>query len=101
MNRLLLIPLSAFVLQAQDGREIMLESQKRTASRSHKYEGTLTVTDSKSKRSVKRWTYDRFGSHGESNSWFVRTKSLCPLPTRSRIACLNSTLSTPGCANTR
>ena len=68
MNRLLLVALSALVLQAQDGRDIMLESQKRTSSRSHKYEGTLTVTDSKGKRSVKRWTYDRFGSHGESKA---------------------------------
>jgi len=53
-------------LSAQsDARKIVEEAQRRTASQSQKYEGTLQVVDTKSK-SEKRWQYDRIGSNGMS-----------------------------------
>src|SRR5262245_28669436 len=58
------------LLQASrpDARSIVEEAQKRTASTSQHYEGTLRVLDQKSKVSEKRWVYDRIGSHGSSKS---------------------------------
>ena len=63
-----LLVLMPVLLAAQDPRAIVAESQKRTQSKSQHYEGTLTVVDSKGKRTDKRWTYDRLGSHGSSKS---------------------------------
>lgn len=55
-------------LGAQDARQIMEESQKRTRAASEHYEGLLQVIDAKGKVSDKRWTFDRIGSHGASKS---------------------------------
>jgi hypothetical protein len=44
------------------------EAQKRSTASSQRYEGQLSVMDSKSKVSEKRWQYDRIGSHGQSKS---------------------------------
>jgi len=51
---------------AQDAREIVGEAQRRTDAKSQRYEGLLQVFDAKGKISDKRWTMDRFGSHGAS-----------------------------------
>jgi outer membrane lipoprotein-sorting protein len=51
---------------AQDARQIVAESQKRTQSKSQRYEGTLEVIGPQNKTSVKRWTYQRVGSFGTS-----------------------------------
>jgi hypothetical protein len=67
MNRLLLACVPVLML-AQDPRAIVAESQKRTQSQSQHYEGILTVTDSRGRRTEKRWTFDRMGSHGRSRS---------------------------------
>lgn len=67
MNKFI-VALAPLLVLAQDPRDIVAESQKRTQSQSQHYEGTLTVTDSKGKRTEKRWTYDRMGSHGASKS---------------------------------
>jgi outer membrane lipoprotein-sorting protein len=61
----LLLPL---VLAGQDARSIVAESQKRTEAKSQVYQGSLRVIDSKGKVTDKRWTYERFGSHGQSKS---------------------------------
>ena len=53
---------------AQDPRSIVEEAQKRSTSESQRYEGTLQVIDEKTKVTVKRWQYDRIGSHGMSKS---------------------------------
>jgi hypothetical protein len=53
---------------AQDARQIMEESQKRTRAASEHYEGLLQVIDAKGKISDKRWVFDRIGSHGASKS---------------------------------
>jgi hypothetical protein len=53
---------------AQDARSIVQEAQKRSNSKSQRYEGTLQVIDSKSKISEKRWLFERIGSHGDSKS---------------------------------
>jgi outer membrane lipoprotein-sorting protein len=51
---------------AQDARSIVAESQKRSESKSQRYEGLLQVFDSKGTISDKRWTLTRLGSHGQS-----------------------------------
>jgi len=56
------------VCAAQDSRQIVDEAQNRTQSSSQRYEGTLRVTDSKGKTTVKKWNYERIGSHGASKA---------------------------------
>lgn len=68
MNKYLLLCLLALPLQAQDGRAIVAESQKRSHADSQRYEGTLEVHDAKRKVSTKRWVYERLGSAGESKA---------------------------------
>ena len=53
---------------ADDPRAIVAEAQKRTDSRSQRYEGLLQVFDSKGAISDKRWTFQRLGSHGQSKA---------------------------------
>src|SRR5580765_1941130 len=57
---------NVLTLAADDVRQIVAEAQKRTDSKSQRYEGLLQVFDSKGKISDKRWTLDRLGAHGES-----------------------------------
>src|SRR5215467_14828072 len=52
----------------QDAREVVEEAQRRTNSKSQRYEGTLQVIDGKSKITEKRWGFDRIGAHGNSKS---------------------------------
>lgn len=58
----------ATVAHAQDARQIVDESQKRTDAKSEHYEGVLQVLDSKGKVSDKRWSFERLGSHGASKA---------------------------------
>ncbi len=53
---------------AQDARTIVTEAQRRTAASSQRYEGTLQVIDASKRIADKRWTFERFGSHGDSKS---------------------------------
>jgi Outer membrane lipoprotein-sorting protein len=53
---------------AQDARQIMVEVQNRTRSRTEHYEGSLEVINSSEKISRKRWQYDRQGTYGNSRS---------------------------------
>ena len=53
---------------ADNGREIVEESQKRTSAKSQRYEGFLQTFDAKGKTTEKRWTYERVGSSGQSRS---------------------------------
>src|SRR5207245_9489091 len=53
---------------AENARLIVEEAQKRTDSKSQRYEGLLQVFDAKGKISDKRWTFDRIGAHGNSKS---------------------------------
>ncbi len=53
---------------AQDARQIVLESQNRSRSKSQQYEGTLEVIGSSNKISLKRWTYQRIGAFGASKA---------------------------------
>ena len=53
---------------ADDARTIVQEAQRRTDVKSQRYEGLLQVFDAKGKVSDKRWTYDRFGAHGQSKT---------------------------------
>ncbi len=68
---LLLIPVLLAIspeAQAQDARQIMIEVQNRTRSRSEHYEGSLQVFTATQKISRKRWEYDRLGTYGNSRS---------------------------------
>jgi len=69
MNKVVIFAISIIVALLQnDPRQIVEEAQRRTTSQSQRYEGTLQVIDAKSKTSLKRWEYDRLGSHGASKS---------------------------------
>jgi hypothetical protein len=62
----LLIGPSAVVRAADDAREIVGEAQKRTDSKSQRYEGILQMFDGNGKTTEKRWIQDRIGAHGKS-----------------------------------
>ena len=51
---------------ADNARQIVAESQKRTDATSERYDGVLQVMDAKGQVSDKRWTLERLGSHGTS-----------------------------------
>ena len=74
MNKIVLTIVLIFLatdvvpVRGQDARSIVEESQRRTNSKSQRYEGTLQVIDAKSKITEKRWGFDRIGSHGNSKS---------------------------------
>jgi hypothetical protein len=59
---------SPTVSQTDDARKIVDEAQRRSQSKSQRYEGMLQVFDAKGKISDKRWTFDRIGSHGQSKA---------------------------------
>ncbi|HJZ75470.1 MAG TPA: outer membrane lipoprotein-sorting protein [Vicinamibacterales bacterium] len=59
---------SMHVRAADNARQIVEEAQKRTDAKSQRYEGLLQVFDAKGKISDKRWTFERFGSHGRSKT---------------------------------
>lgn len=63
-----LLAIATGVAFAQDARQIVEEAQKRSRSKSQKYEGRLQVIDAKSKITEKKWTYQRIGSHGDSKA---------------------------------
>ena len=54
--------------QQNDPRQIVTEAERRTDSKSQRYEGLLQVLDSKGKIADKRWTFVRIGAHGDSKS---------------------------------
>ena len=58
----------AHLAAADNAREIVAESQKRTDASSQRYEGLLQVFDAKGKVTDKRWTFERLGSHGQSKA---------------------------------
>ena len=60
----LFVPLRA----ADDARQIVEEAQKRTLTKSQRYEGLLRVVDANGKVADKRWIFMRLGSHGNSKS---------------------------------
>ena len=69
MSRCLICAFGAWLVALQiDPRQIVEEAQRRTTTRSQRYEGTLQVIDAKSKITEKRWEYDRIGSHGSSKA---------------------------------
>ena len=68
MNKTLVALALAIPLFAQDAKQILEETQKRSRTNSQKYEGTLEVIDSKSKITTKRWSFQRIGAFGDSKS---------------------------------
>jgi hypothetical protein len=70
MNRFAIgtLLIAAMAATAQDARQIVQETQNRSRANSQRYEGTLRVVDSKGKTNVKRWEYERIGSHGSSKA---------------------------------
>ncbi|HEX3704661.1 MAG TPA: outer membrane lipoprotein-sorting protein [Vicinamibacterales bacterium] len=53
---------------ADDARRIVEEAQKRTDTKSQRYEGLLQVFDKKGRVTDKQWTFERLGAHGQSKS---------------------------------
>jgi len=49
-------------------RRIVEEAQKRTFSRSERYEGLLQTFVASGKSAEKRWTFERIGAHGDAKS---------------------------------
>ena len=64
----LAVALAAPVLAQDDARKIVEEAQRRTESKSQRYEGLLQVLDGKGKVADKRWLFTRLGSHGQSKA---------------------------------
>ena len=61
------LALAIVVLRAADDpRQIVEESQRRTTAATERYEGSLRVIDARGKVADKRWTFMRLGSHGDS-----------------------------------
>lgn len=54
------------VAKPASARQIVEEAQKRTQSKSQRYEGLLQTFEAAGKTSEKRWIYERLGSHGNS-----------------------------------
>ena len=54
------------VAKPATARQIVEEAQKRTQSKSQRYEGLLQTFEAAGKTSEKRWIYERLGSHGNS-----------------------------------
>ena len=67
MNKLLL-SLAVSVAWAQDPRQIIDEVQRRSETKSQRYEGSLQVIDARNRITAKRWEYERLGSFGDSKS---------------------------------
>jgi len=65
---LLVATLPLHAVAADNARQIVDESQKRSQAKSQRYEGLLQVFDAKGKISDKRWTLERLGSHGQSKA---------------------------------
>jgi hypothetical protein len=53
---------------ADDARQVIMEAQKRSDSKSQRYEGVLQTFDGKGKTTEKRWTQTRIGAHGQSKA---------------------------------
>jgi len=64
----LLIGCSAVLAAADNARQIVDEAQKRSDSKSQRYEGILRTFDVKGKTTEKRWIQDRLGAHGRSKA---------------------------------
>jgi hypothetical protein len=62
------VPARATYGADEDARALVAEVQRRTDTRSQRYEGLLQVFDAKGKISDKRWTFERLGSHGQSKA---------------------------------
>src|SRR5262245_18607135 len=71
-NWLLLVTLFvgsfAIVHAADNARQIVDEAQKRSDSKSQRYEGILRTFDGTGKTTEKRWIQDRLGAHGRSKA---------------------------------
>ena len=60
--------LAASVHAADDAQRIVDEAQRRTMTKSERYEGLLESFNASGKTSEKRWIFQRIGAHGESKS---------------------------------
>lgn len=69
MSRVLVWTMAAgMAALGQDAREIVKEVQRRTTTKSQRYEGTLEVIGKGDRVAAKRWVFQRLGSFGDSKS---------------------------------
>ena len=59
-------PLETMLDAQNEARRIVDDVQKRSTSKSQRYEGLLQSFNADGKTSEKRWRYERVGSHGQS-----------------------------------
>ena len=64
----LVLGFSVILAAADNARQIVDEAQKRSDSKSQRYEGILRTFDGKGKTTEKRWIQDRLGAHGRSKA---------------------------------
>ena len=62
------LPAPIVVAAADNARAIVEEAQRRTTSKSERYEGLLKTFDAGGKVTEKGWLYERIGAHGQSKS---------------------------------
>jgi hypothetical protein len=55
-------------LAADNAQQIATEAQRRTTTKSERYEGLLQSFNAGGKTSEKRWIFERLGAHGDSRS---------------------------------
>ena len=60
--------LTATVAAQNDAQQIVDEAQRRTTTKSERYEGLLESFNASGKTSEKRWIFQRLGAHGQSKS---------------------------------
>jgi hypothetical protein len=66
---LVLEPGAGLLQAANEARDIVEAAQKRTESKSQRYDGLLQSSDASGKRTAeKRWIFSRIGSYGQSKS---------------------------------
>jgi hypothetical protein len=63
-----LLVTSSMPQAADEARRIMEEAQRRSTSKSERYEGLLQSFDANGKNSEKRWILERLGAYGKSKS---------------------------------
>ena len=64
----LVLGCSVVLAAADNARQIVDEAQKRSDSKSQRYEGILRTFEGKGKTTEKRWVQDRLGAHGHSKA---------------------------------
>jgi len=61
-----LVALSGRALAADDAHQIIADAQKRTDTKSQRYQGLLQTINENGDKAEKQWSFERLGAHGRS-----------------------------------